>query len=589
MENPRRLAGLSIALAVLAVAAAIGLGISLRLVDPLSSPSLPAEDPYTHMAYVREDLRDGTLDPLVPGGTAYPPGLHAFIAAAWVFTGLDLYAIMRFGPVVFGAISILGVALLLGRGEGRVAAAVGALALALAPEAIFRTTMMAPTALDLAYLPFFMLALLELVRGRLAWAAVLTPFALFIVLAHPWLFALLGAAGGVFLALAMLLPWSASRAPRFSSTGVALALLIVSAGLAGSVASCWTGCGGADFGDALSLGHVASLGLIAYGIAGLGALLGVLLLLPFRPFLAVRKLLVPRRVPRVQRVIASVLLAVALVLVTLPAVKHGMPKFVDLHFMLGYPLLALAALAFVALPFVASPTALFGAALAIVTYPFVIYNPLASDFWPSRTAVYFGLAAVVLAGVAARALLAAVAWLAPRAKRLAARTFRSPVKSARAPGRVALVLPALVVGVLLAGAVYAETPAPYPTWYRLYGGCEFSALQDVAALAAASPHTVVVTGSWEAKVVLAALAPDASRIWYVGGFFSSETTRAKLSTSLLDQGHSIIAVIEPHFASETPADLRFLSSPPWQPVSASCASSLHPADVLVYEEAASPT
>src|SRR5688572_26440747 len=71
---------------IAAIAAILALGVVLRLVDPLSSPVIPAEDPYTHMAIVREDLRTGELQPLTEGADLYPPGLHAFLAAVLVFS-----------------------------------------------------------------------------------------------------------------------------------------------------------------------------------------------------------------------------------------------------------------------------------------------------------------------------------------------------------------------------------------------------------------------------------------------------------------------------------------------------------------------
>src|SRR5688572_3762692 len=66
-------------LVVLAVAGAAAWGIALRLVDPLSTDVIPAEDPYTHLALTREHLRDGSIDGLNGPGAPYPPGLHAVL------------------------------------------------------------------------------------------------------------------------------------------------------------------------------------------------------------------------------------------------------------------------------------------------------------------------------------------------------------------------------------------------------------------------------------------------------------------------------------------------------------------------------
>src|ERR1051326_1688712 len=133
----------------LAVAAVVGYGLQLRLQDPLSSPVIPAEDPYTHMALVREHLRDGTLDPLTQGGTIYPPGMHALLAATIAYTGVGLYDLARVGPAFFGALGLAGLALLLARFESGTAALAATVAFAIVPESIFRTTMLSPTALDL--------------------------------------------------------------------------------------------------------------------------------------------------------------------------------------------------------------------------------------------------------------------------------------------------------------------------------------------------------------------------------------------------------------------------------------------------------
>src|SRR5439155_17717230 len=112
----------------------------------------------------------------------------------WAYTGMDLFQLVRFGSVVMGAIGILGVALLLARFESVVAAVVGALGYAVAPEVIFRTTMMSPTALDLALLPFLLFPMLEVVRGRFRWAAPTALVVAFLAIAHPWILAILALA-----------------------------------------------------------------------------------------------------------------------------------------------------------------------------------------------------------------------------------------------------------------------------------------------------------------------------------------------------------------------------------------------------------
>jgi hypothetical protein len=538
--------------AAVAVAAAIALGVVLRLADPLSNPVIPAEDPYTHMALVREHLRSGDLNPLNPHETLYPPGLHAFLAAAWVFSGADLYQIIRLGPVVFGAIGILGMAVLLWRSEGPIAGFVGALALAVAPEAIFRTTMMSPTALDLALLPFFLYALLEILRGRLAWAGVAAPLAVFLAIAHPWLLAILGIAGLAFLVLALVLPWSASRSPPTSLPGLACTAAILGGGL--GLALLMPG-----FGGVLNLPHGTPLGLLAALVAGLSFLPGAVLLLSRRSRARLQPVLSRQPPSLLARMGWSAGLAATLLCVTTPAIQHGMPDFVDLPRMVGWPVLALAFLALVALPFIASPAATLGASLFAATYLFVIYNPFHSAFLPHRTTIFLVVGLAMLAGVAAGAAARAVTAALARRRRAPSNPLRR--------ARPAFVLaPMLLVAVLLGGSVYAGTPDAYPGgWYRLYHSCELEALRDVARDADAAPSTIVVTGDWESKLVLAALTSNASRIWLKPEFFTQESARGDLVAALQHNGHPVVVVVDRYLRAETPdADVRFLAEPPWR-------------------------
>src|SRR5688500_12071397 len=98
-DTPARPAegGVRTALTVMAILSVVALAVVLRLADPLSSPVVPAEDPYTHMALVREHLRTGELDPMNTHETLYPPGLHGFLAVAVVLTGADLYDLTLYG------------------------------------------------------------------------------------------------------------------------------------------------------------------------------------------------------------------------------------------------------------------------------------------------------------------------------------------------------------------------------------------------------------------------------------------------------------------------------------------------------------
>jgi len=548
-------------LAVAAVLAAIAAGVSLRLKDPSSSPQLAAEDPYTHMALVREHLRTGTLGSLNPGTQTYPPGLHALLAAVWTATGLELYDIFRYGAVVLGAVGILGVGVLLHRTAGPAAAATGAWAMAVLPEGVFRTTMLAPTALDLALLPFLVLCLAELGRGRLAAAWPGAALVLLLLLAHPWVFALLAPAAAIATLLALWAPGRRALHPH----GVALVLLLVGVPLAASLAGCWGACG-IGFRDVAPdlAGTLASMAPWASCITAFTALGLWVLEHRLQPGLD-RDAARPHPI---RRSALCVLLATAAVAILVPALQAGLPSDVDLVHMVGMPLLALAAAGLVVAPWVRGPASPWAAAWVLVTLPLTVTNPLDSPFWPERTAAYLGLGLALLAGLAAGAAARVVGHLATR--RRAAQDPRSnaaaaPVSWRTAPLAAVLLLVAPVaIGSASAAAVW-QTPQYASGWYRLYDDCAFHGLQEVAAAADAAPRATVVTGSWQAKLVLAALAANASRVWYDPDFFVDAGARSGLSH------RPLLVVVDPDMPADTAANLTFLGSPAWTPRGSWCA------------------
>lgn len=543
------------------MALAVVLGAVLRLADPLSSSVIPAEDPYNHMALVREHLRTGELDPINPGQTLYPPGLHAFVAAAWVYTGADLYSLMRFGPVLLGAVGIVGMALLLWRAAGPVAAVVGAFALAVAPEAIFRSTMMSPTALDLAIVPFLLHALLRVLDGRLGWVGVAAPMAAFLAVSHPWLLGILGATGLAFLLLSLAFPWPYARSSTLTLPGIAGAVAVLGGAL--GLALLVPGVG-------TTLGGPSSARLAPLGVAIIAASIGpAFALLRWRDRSRVEAWL-GRGPPRLAvRLGLSALLTAALLLTLAAAGVGGLPLFIDLPRMFGYPILLLAAGGLVALPSIARPVANLGAALAIVTLPFTLFNPFASAFLPHRTAVFLGLALVLLCGVAAGAIARAAAGSWPAL--VAALT---PIRTVALDRAAVTAVPAVLVTALLAGSIYTATPDGYPGgWYRLYSDCEVGALREVAAQADAQPGLLVITGSWQAKLVLAALTTDAGRVWFDAGLYTSDRTRQDLTAAMAQEQRPLLLVVERHLADGTQgADLSFTGQEPWQPAGSWCAN-----------------
>jgi hypothetical protein len=275
-----------------------------------------------------------------------------------------------------------------------------------------------------------------------------------------------------------------------------------------------------------------------------------------------------RPMPVPVRAAVSLLLAVGLAAVTIVAFRAGFPEFVNPVRMFGIPVLALSALAFVLLPFVRSPAALTGAAIAASTLPFVVFNPLDSPFWPHRTAVYLGLALVILTGVAAGFLVRAAAHAFEEARR------RTPQRTAwAASSRPAMaVLPAFLVLVFIGGSVYAATPETYEDgWYRLYTPCEHDGLRAVAEAASPEPAAVVITGDWQAKVVIAALTEDASRVWYKPDFYTSAEARDPFVAHMRNQSIPLYVVVDHHMRPELPeAETDFLRSDPWVPLGDWC-------------------
>lgn len=581
---PHRASGIAVALTLAAVAAAVGVGLVLRLADPLSSPVVPAEDPYTHMALVREHLRTGHLDGLNDYSLLYPPGLHGFVAAWVSFTGMDLYESFRLGPALLGAIGVLGFAILLWRHQGMAAGIVGAMAVAVAPETIFRTTMMSPTAIDLAILPFLLLAIVELLRGRLGWTPIAAALALFTMFAHPWLLAILAASGVAFALLWLVAPWGPRR-PALSLQGLAATMAV----LGGSLGLAFTTCGGdcgPGFRDMIPItagqGNLIALGLLAVSLAPAA-------LLAFGPAKLRSNRVLERREPHLAvRAGVSAALAATLAFVTAAAVKAGIPELVDLPRMFGWPILVLAFAAVVLLPFLASPVSNLAASLFAITYPFTVFNPLNSPFWPHRTAVYLGVALVILAGCAGAGLVRLVTWIAAwlhaavasRSRPRAARPTDLPLAAlapSRPSGPARPYFGLLAVGILatlaLAGTVYAQTPDDYSGgWYRLYQPCEMDALQAIAERANANPHMVVITGDWESKLVLASFIDDSTRVWYKDATYAPGHGTYDLKAIVKD-GRSITVVTDRYLKVETPdADTTFLQGPEWTQITAACTS-----------------
>lgn len=558
----------SIALAV-AIAAAAVYGLSLRLEDPLSTPVIPAEDPYTHMALVREHLRDGSLDPLTPGGELYPPGMHALMAATLAYTGVGLYDLTRVGPALLGALGLLGVGILLARHESLGAAVAGTMALAIIPEAIFRTTMMSPTAVDLALVPFFALAVIETLQGRLAWAGAAAAMAAFLLFSHPWVFGVLGVAGLGVVLFATLLPWPERMGPPMRPWGLVAVIAIVGAGVALSLNGCWGGCG-PGFRDVLGPSAATTIMELSYAVLVLA--LAPLAIKAVRPK-AFEGLLPKARpeAPFAARLIMSQALLITILFLTYLSSQGPPPPFVHLPRMVGTPLLYLGGLGLVLLPFRPTPAGHVGAGLALGTYPFVVFNPFNSPFWSHRTAVYFALGLAILAGVAVAALVQGLLALSRRLPQMMAAGAAAPGSSRVGVGPLVAVSGMLLLSLLGAGVV-AATPGQYPGgWYRLYPECEFSGLREVAGLADADQGLLVITATWESKLVVSAFADENNRLWYKPDFYTDPHERDNVVQMMEQQGRPLVVVVDSQLVKEHPEiDPSFLDSSPWTSVGTWC-------------------
>jgi hypothetical protein len=581
--NPGRLAALAIASA--AILATIAIALTLRLQDPSSTPVMAAEDPYTHMSLVREHLRDGVLQAQSVQGALYPPGLHAVIAAWWSFGGMELYDLMRFGPVVFGLVSVAGIAILLWRWEGALAAFAGALALATMPEEIHRTTMMSPTALDLALLPALFLTLLEVLRGRLAWVGAAVPITAFLVLAHPWILAVANLAGLAFLLLYLAFPWRSSRGPPVTREGVAAAVAVLGGGLGVALATRWEASGTGFVELTLPVaGYNAGL-LGAAAVLAAGLLAAILLLLP-RIVRHRLPALNRRKRPAALQVLGVLGKAALVAAITYPAVQNGMPDFVNLPDMLGWPVIILAVIGLLVLPLAGSPAAHVGAALFLATFPFAIHNPLDSPYWPHRTVVFLGVGVAILTGVAVQRFVEA--WR-PGVAGVWARIHRHrgangsgsarPRSVAQSAGiaTMAVVMPTLLVGTAYAGVMLAETPAPYQGgWYRLYPECEFQNLRVLGEHATEDPKALVITGSWQSQLVVSAFTDGVHRVWFKKELFTQTFDRQGWVGVMQKELRSgmrshVYVVVDRHLPQEVDrADWTFLEADPWVLVKQDC-------------------
>lgn len=566
--------------AIIGIAAAAAFGLYLRLKDPLSSPVISAEDPYTHIALAREHLADGSIDPLFEGSIVYPPGFHVLLATLHTWTGLDFHSIALWLPALLGTIGVVGVAALAKRHWGWEAAFMAAVAFAVVPEAAFRSSMLSPTALDLALLPVLVFALLEVMKGRRAWGLPAVALATMVLVSHPWLFGVLATSGAAMIVLLLLR--GQDPASRIHWGGVAWVVAVVGVGLGLAMGGCDDRCG-PGFDRIIDVPGLPSFEVLSVVVVG-AALVPATAWETWHHRRASRAAMgshdraaaasahgpAPDGKDRSRDKsgswragrfaawrpwfvgAASLVGALAVLWV---ALSQGLPAHVSGR-NFGRPVLLMGLAGLLLAPLARGPLAVLALGLFWGTFPFVVFNPFDSPFWPHRTMVYLAFALVLLIGGATHVVV----------DRLGGIGARSGARLG-ADGR-ARAGAVLAGGILLVGgaglSVVAQTPEPYP-WYRLYDTCQHDALQEIARETAEDPDALVVAGSWQAKLVLAAYGSHASRIWFSAGFFEPGPNRENIVRNHLLGGQQVHVVVEKHMASEAPdADLSFLDYGHWE-------------------------
>lgn len=537
------------------VATALLLGIlvlagALRLQEPLKSPALAAEDPYTHVVFAKEIMERGAFgDSRQLGTTMYPPGLHALMVVLGPLTGFGVYEFARFAPVVFGLLAVLGTYLLATRLGGPVAGLVAAFVTAVMPEHVFRTNLMFPTALDLAIIPAWLLAFHLAChpggrqnvaepasrRAAIALFALMTPALAF---THPWAVPLFAAPAALYVALRAI---RAGGGPTLAAKRMALPAALLVLACAFAMSSRWDE-SDTGFADFLShLGPFAPLAKLDVPEPILFAILVGVMSLAAAPAIALASLASAGRLPRALRHVAAAALGVALVGFALYlGSARELPLHVSYRYMLG-PVPVALALAGVAVA-VLRPTPLgdLGLAVGAVLYPLTAIDFFNSPFWPERTVAYLSVGVALLAGAGVAGVTAKV------------------TSAVRAPARRRMLAPAaLAAAVLLVAGATLASPAPTYPWYRLYSDEHFAGFEHAIATVQGETDSRIFVQTWQPSLVLRAVG-DPEDVWYSTEFFKDQAARDKQ----VGQVHGAVFVLVDKYtvknADRGKADLGFL-------------------------------
>ncbi|MFA5861098.1 MAG: hypothetical protein WDA16_05325 [Candidatus Thermoplasmatota archaeon] len=531
-----------------AIVAILALGVTLRLKEPLSSPSLGAEDPYTHVVFTKEALERGWFgDSWYLGTPMYPPGLHALAGVLAPLSGIHLYDFARFAPVGFGALAILGTFVLASRLGGPSAGLAAALVTAIMPEHIFRTNLFFPTALDLAIVPAFLLLFWHAATSERRIGPSLAFGALSIVLAftHPWLVPLFATPALVAVALTCVRSGdgAASVARRLVLPGALVALATAFA-----MTSRWTDSdtGFADFFAMLGpLGALASIQATSLALfLALSLLLGAVIAVGIGLACALATARVVT--PRVGRVAIAAGLVVILLMLVGTLSMHP-PQDVGYAAMLGRVAIVLALVGTAVALLSPTPLGDLGLSLSVLLFPLTAINIFHSQYWPSRTVAYLSVGVALLVGAAVSGGV-----------RLALANVKSVrVRSVAAPA-------ALLTSILLLGGAVATYPAHAYPWYHLYDDEEFAAFQRTADVVGTDPDARIVTSTWQpALLVKTLMLPSQSH--YSTEFFKDAGVRAQfLASHPGTPKYVIVDKYEVKQAHKTGGDFGFLDDGSWE-------------------------
>lgn len=512
--------------AILLLAGLVALALVVRFDDPLSSPVMATEDPYTHLVMTREHMERGYFaDSFHMGTTLYPPGMHGALGIFWGISGVDLYTFMLLAAPFFGAFATAGAFLLAYRFGGTAAGATAGALTALIPEHVLRTNVFFPTALDLALVPFLLWALMEAAEAererRVPWLVVAGALGAALTFAHPWVIPLVMAPVGIYLVLRALSSEAAER--KIALRNAAVVIAVGAALVALALRTRWkqSGSGFGDFAESSRFELVWDA-----AAAVLNPWLAAVAVATLALAAAASRL----RKPLVVRAILALGAAGAL-FVTVPVLATYPGPQVDYARQLGAVAIALGCLGVAAIPFwPQNRAALIGLSLALVAFPLTAVNVFQSAYLPHRTVAYLAIAVALLGGGLAALVERAVA---------SARLKGFALKRALPPAA----LGAAVV-VALAGAAFAPASARPEPWYRYYEEAEYEGFRDAAGLLSAQANAVVLSGDWRPNMMLKAFTPDLSRVWYSEEYFFEDGARHDWNKRAAENGYTLYVVLE---------------------------------------------